>query len=73
MEYVVCAIFLCHFVSCGKQLKITKLPTRENFESTKKKFGYEIPTRKNFGPTKYPQEKILDPRNTEEGITARWH
>ena len=73
MEYVVCAIFQRHFVSCGKPLKITKLPTRENFGPTKKKFGYEIPTRKNFGPTKYPQEKILDPRNAKEGMTARWH
>ena len=28
--------------------------------------NYEIPTRKNLGPTKYPRENILDPRNTHE-------
>ena len=27
---------------------------------------HEIPTRKKFGPTKYPREKNLDARNTEE-------
>ena len=26
---------------------------------------HEIPTRKNLGPTKYPREKISDPRNTQ--------
>ena len=49
IDYVVWDIFLCHFLSCGQQLKIRKLPTRES-----------------LGPTKYPREKILDPRNTHE-------
>ena len=42
MEYAVSDVFLYHFYSWGQQLKITKLPKRENFESA----------RKNFGPTK---------------------
>ena len=29
---------------------------------------HKIPTRKNLGPTKYPQEKIWDPRNTHKKI-----
>ena len=39
-------------------------PTTGNYEFThKSKFWtQEIPTRKYFGPTKYPREKILDPR-----------
>ena len=69
-ECVAWDIFLCHFFSCSQQLKITKLPTRENFGPTKyprekildpqstqkKKFGtHQIPTVKNFRPTKYPR------------------
>ena len=34
MEYAVPYIFLYHTSSCGQQLKITKLHTRENFELT---------------------------------------
>ena len=48
--------------------------------NTIKFWNHEIPTRKNFRPTKYPREKILDPRNTHEknfrtheGTMARWH
>ena len=58
--------------------KITKFPTRENFELNEKKFwAHEIPTRKNFGSTKYSEniwdtnylwENILDPRNTHRKI-----
>ena len=54
----------------------------------KKLWTHEIPTRKNLGPTKYPREKIWDPRdkmwdprNTHEKkfgtyeipTKARWH
>ena len=56
IEYVVWDIFLCYFFSCGQQLKITKLSTRENFG----------PTKKNLGPTKYPREKICYPQNTHK-------
>ena len=49
-------IFMCYFFLCAQQLKITKLPMRENFEST----------RKNFGHAKYPQKKISDLQNTQE-------
>ena len=56
IEYEVSDIFLYYFFSCGKHQKITKLPSRENFE-----------------PTKYPREKIQDPRTTHEGTMARWH
>ena len=43
-------------------------PTTENYKIThKRKFRtHEISTRKNLEPTKYPREKILDPRNTHE-------
>ena len=43
-------------------------PTTENYEIThkRKSWTHKIPTRKNFGPTKYPREKIWDPRNTHE-------
>ena len=34
---------------------------------------HEIPTRNDFGLTKYPREKLLDPKNTHEGTMARWH
>ena len=50
----------------GEDFGSTKYP-REKFQSQK------IPTRKNFGPTTYPFEKKLDPRNTYEGTVARWH
>ena len=40
-------------------MKITKLHER-------KFWTHEIPTRKSLGPTKYPREKIWDPRNTHE-------
>ena len=65
IEYAVSDIFLWHFFSCSQQLKFTKLPTRENFESTRKYFR---PTKylKKLAPTNYPREKILDPRNTHE-------
>ena len=48
-------------------------PTTENYEITReRKFcTHEIPTREYFVPTKYPREKILDPRNTHEGTMAR--
>ena len=44
------------------------LSTTENNKIThEKKFGiHEILTRKNLGHTKYPREKIWDPRNTHE-------
>ena len=42
------------FVFYKSSLKIIKFWTNET------------PMRKNFGSTKYPQEKILDPRNTHE-------
>ena len=75
IEYVVWDIFPCHVFSCVQQLKITKLPTRENFGPTKH------PLEKNLGPTKYPREKIWDPRNIHEKkfwtheipTKARWH
>ena len=51
------------FSHAAKQLKITKPPTRENFEHTRKRFGLR---RKNFEPTKYPRENSLDPRNISE-------
>ena len=40
----------------------------ENKEVThERKFRtHEIPTRKNLGPTKYPGESFLGPRNTHE-------
>ena len=75
IEYEVWDIVLFHFFSCGQQLKITKLPTRENFGPAKypqekvsdarntheKKFWtHEIPTRKNFRPMKYPREKKFE-------------
>ena len=80
-EYAVSDVFLCHFFSCGQQLKITKLPKRENFEPTRKNFGhkkhprenlwtYEIPARKHFRPTKYPRENNLDPRNSHKVTMA---
>ena len=57
-------VYLCAtFPHSTKQLKITKSPTRENFEHTRKRFG---PRRKNFEPMKYPRENILDPRNINE-------
>ena len=57
-------VYLCAtFPHSAKQLKITKSPTRENFEHTRKRFG---PRRKNFEPMKYPRENILDPRNINE-------
>ena len=56
-------------------------PTTENYEINherkfwfheiprRKKFGlHEMLTRKNVGPTKYPREKIWNPRNTYEKI-----
>ena len=43
--------FLCYFLSCDQQLKITKFW----------KFSGE-----NFRPTKYPRVKIVDPRNTHD-------
>ena len=46
-----------------KKFQTQKIPTRKNFG----------PTRKKFGPTKYPREKKLDPRNTYEGTVGRWH
>ena len=67
--------------SCGQQLKITKIPTRENFGPTKyprekildpqntheeQIWTYETPTRKNLRTTKYPRENILDTQNTHE-------
>ena len=52
-------IYFCvTFSHAGQQLKITKLPKRENFE----------PMRKNFVPMKYPREKKFDPRSTHENI-----
>ena len=73
-EYAVSDIFLRDFFSCRQLLKITKLPTRENVE----------PTRKNLGTTKYQREKYLEPRNTHgehfwptqysrNTTKARWH
>ena len=56
IEYAASDMFLCHIFSCDQQLKFTKLPTRENFE----------PTRKSFGATEYLQEKILDLQNTHK-------
>ena len=43
-------------------------PTTENYKiAHKRKFWtHKIPTRKNLGPTKYPQETILEPQNTQE-------
>ena len=43
-------------------------PTTESYEITyeRKFWTLEIPTRRNLGPTKYPREKVLDPRNTHE-------
>ena len=35
IEYEVWDIFLCQFFSCAQKLKITKLPTKGNFEPTK--------------------------------------
>ena len=81
IEHAVSDIFLCHFLSCGQQLKITKLPTREilnpreknlNPQNTHEKnfWTHEIPTRKTFGPTKYPREKIWEPRNIHEKILS---
>ena len=48
-------IFLRHLFSCCQQLKVTKLPTRENFEHK----------RKNFGPAKYPRQKT-EPTNAHK-------
>ena len=44
-------------------------PTTENYEitHTRKFWTHKTPTRKNLGPTKYPRQKIFDPRNTDEG------
>ena len=76
-------IFLYCYFSCGKHQKITKLPTRENFEAAKyprekswdpwntckKKLGtHEIPTRKNLRPTKYPQKKSRPTKYPPEKI-----
>ena len=45
-----------------EKIKYTlEMPTTKNFRPT-----HKIPTRKIFGPTKYPREKVLDPRNTHE-------
>ena len=81
IAYIVWDIFLCHFFSYGQQLKMMKLPTRENFGPMKyprekildppniheeRLWTHETPTRKNLWPTKYPSENILDPRNTHE-------
>ena len=60
IDYAVSDIFLCHFLSCSQQLKVTKLSTGENFELT----------RKSFEPTKYPRENILDWRNTHKKIAS---
>ena len=59
-------IFMCYFFLCAQQLKITKLPMRENFESTRKNFGHAKYPQKNFRPTKYAREKIVDQRNMNE-------
>ena len=50
-------------------------PTTEIYEIAYERefWTHEIPTRKYLGPAKYPREKILDPRNTQEGTIARWH
>ena len=50
-------------------------PTTEIYEIAYERefWTHEIPTRKHLGPAKYPREKILDPRNTQEGTIARWH
>ena len=78
-EWASSYIFMCYFFLCAQQLKITKLPMRENFESTRKNFGhakcpqkkfqtYKIRKRKNRGPTKYEREKI----GTHEILTKKY-
>ena len=51
-----------------------KYPREKKFGPTRKNFRLmKYPREKNFGPTKYPREKILDPRNTNEkkfGLTG---
>ena len=48
----------CHSFSLSQQLKIFE----SRNQPQEKKWTHEILTRKNFRPTKYPQEKISDPR-----------
>ena len=37
--------------------------TANKWNSLNHEISHEKPTRKKFGSTKYPREKILDPRN----------
>ena len=70
MKYAVSDIFLCTFFSeithdwkfwtQEKKSRAHEIPTR------KKNWTHKISTRKNTESTKYPQENILDPRNTHE-------
>ena len=43
-----------------KKIWTLQIPARKFF------YTHKIPTKKNFGPTKYPRERFLDPRNTHE-------
>ena len=60
-----------------------EIPTRKSSDQVylRKNFGPTNTHEENFGPTKYPQEKILNPRKTHEEkfwtheifTKARWH
>ena len=55
-----------------KQNQTHEIPTGKKLDSRnthgKKFWIHEILTKRNFGPTKYPGEKISDPRNTTRKI-----
>ena len=61
---------LNHEISREEKAWNQEIPTKKMLDlrnTHMKKFGtQEIPTRKRFRPTKYPQQKILDPRHSHD-------
>ena len=64
-EYAVSDIFLSNFFSCAQQLKITKLPTREKFESRVKTSRPQYSHGENLD-SRNTTRKCFGPQNTHE-------
>ena len=61
IKHAVSNIFLCYFFSCGQQLKITKLATREKLNPHEKILNPQNTHEKKFWTHEYPLENISDP------------